>query len=145
MILKLPEVFQQEDWSCGRTVFEIVTSYLGASGRKPQSSPIDGTDPRTLETAFRMCGLDVVSGNMDITQLRDHTRAGRPVACLVTDDSDLTPVGHWVACAGVAYRTIHIVCPIHGRVQQPLARFEERWKDEDRMGVKLVRWGIAVG
>lgn len=145
MLLQLPELVQENDWSCGRTCFEIATRYLGAKGKKPDADPLHGTDPISLERALRNCGLDVRSGNMDVNELRFHTQAGRPVVCLVTEGEGVHACGHWVVVSGVAYRYVHFVCPTHGAVKQSVPEFEARWRDDDRMGVRLERWGIAVG
>jgi ABC-type bacteriocin/lantibiotic exporter with double-glycine peptidase domain len=140
-MLDLPAILQRTDWSCGQVAARVVFQFHGFRGRTPQGSPIDGTDPRTLETAFRRAGLRVQSGEMEPDDLRHHTRAGRPVVCLVTEDDG---VGHYVVVAGVKGRTVFYHCPTAGAKSELLTRFAARWHDSDRVAVRYERWGIAV-
>lgn len=141
MILELPDTRQTNGWSCGEAAARVVFKYYEIKGRAPVASPIDGTDPRTLETSLWLAKLSVQAGSMDLDDLRYHTRRGRPVICLVTEGD----TGHWVVVAGLERGRVRYQCPIDGPCVEPAAAFEARWQDVDRMGVRYVRWGISVG
>jgi hypothetical protein len=68
----------------------------GPVSRWLPATPIDGTDPRALESFFRRLGIPAQSGEMDWRDLAYHTARGRPVAALVQLDG----CGHWVRCGG---------------------------------------------
>jgi len=142
VVLDLPVKLQANGWSCGEAAARIVFEFHGARGKKPRSSPIDGTDPRAMETSLWLSGLSVQAGSMDLDDLRHHTRKGRPVICLVTEASG---EGHWVVCAGVTRGYVWYSCPADGACKERVASFEARWADVDRMGVRYVRWGLAAG
>lgn len=141
MILALPVYYQRNNYSCGPVAVRIALDYLGARGRRVPASPIDGTDPRTLESALWLAGVAVQAGQMDVDDLRHHTRKGRPVIALVQEDG----VGHWIAVAGVERGRVHSVCPVRGVVAERSDEFDGRWWDSDRFGAEYVRWGLAVG
>lgn len=140
MVIDLPDYRQPTDASCGQTAAKVVYGYFGRRGVRPQGTPIDGTDPRTLESALRLAGLVVQSGSMDADDLKHHTRKGRPVVCLVTE-ADGT--GHWVVVAGVRRGRVHFHCPLVGPRVEPVAAFAARWHDSDRVAVRYEQWGIA--
>ena len=140
-MLSLPDCRQRDDWSCGQTAARVVFQFHGFRGRSPQGSPIDGTDPRSLETAFLAAGLLVQSGEMTPADLRHHTRLGRPVVCLVTEPDG---VGHYVVVGGLLRGRVRYHCPTVGASSEPVAAFDARWHDSDRVAVRYTRWGIAV-
>lgn len=139
-MLDLPTILQRDDWSCGQTAARVVFQHFGLRGRGPQGTPQDGTDPRSVEAAFRLAGLRVQSGEMEPDDLRHHTRAGRPVVCLVTEADG---VGHYVVVGGVKGRTVYYHCPVAGAKSELLTKFAARWHDSDRVAVRYERWGIA--
>jgi hypothetical protein len=71
------------------------------------ATPIDGTDPRALESFFRRLGIPAQSGEMDWRDLAYHTARGRPVAALVQLDG----CGHWVAVWRATSRRVSWHCP----------------------------------
>lgn len=140
-MIDLPDLRQKADHDCGQTAARVVYQFFGLRGRAPQGTPIDGTDPRTLETAFRIAGLAVQSGTMDAADLKHHTGRGRPVACLVTEPDG---TGHWVVVGGVRRGRVFFHCPVEGAKAEPVAAFAARWHDSDRVAVRYERWGIAA-
>jgi hypothetical protein len=140
-MLDLPAILQRNDWSCGQVAARTVFQHFGLRGKAPPGTPQDGTDPRSIEAAFRLAGLRVQSGEMEVDDLRHHTKAGRPVVCLVTESDG---VGHYVTVAGVRGRTVFYHCSVSGARSELLTRFAARWHDSDRVAVRYERWGIAV-
>lgn len=140
-MLTLPDLRQQTGHDCGQTAAAVVYRLHGRrKADPPKGSELDGTHPAEMERAFRDAGLCVQSGDMTPADLRHHTRAGRPVVCLVTE-ADGT--GHWVVVAGVARGKVHFHCPAAGPRTEPTAAFAARWHDSDRVAVRYERWGIA--
>jgi ABC-type bacteriocin/lantibiotic exporter with double-glycine peptidase domain len=106
------------------------------------TTPIDGADPRAMESLFRRLGIPAQAGEMDWRDLAYHTGRGRPVACLVQlDDGG----GHWVAVWAASSRRVRWQCPTHGPQQATPAEFVRGWWDWDRAGVDYRCWGVAVG
>jgi hypothetical protein len=141
MVLDLPPTLQKNGWSCGEAAARCVFAYHERRAKLPHATAVDGTDPRSLEAAFRRAGLPVLSGSMDLDDLKHQTGKGKPVVCLVTEGA----TGHYVVVAGVAYRSVHYLDPLHGPKREPAAAFLARWHDWDRHGATFERWGISVG
>lgn len=135
---------QRDDWTCGQTAARAVYRCLGvrkANQDHPKGSPIDGTDPREIERAFRASGLLVQSGTMTPADLTHHTRHKRPVVCLVTEPGG---VGHYVVVGGVRRGRVYYHCPGAGPKAESVAQFVARWHDVDRTTQRYEQWGIAV-
>jgi ABC-type bacteriocin/lantibiotic exporter with double-glycine peptidase domain len=143
VILDVPHCEQKEGWSCGRAAAAMVFKYHVVKGRKPQATPIDGTDPRSLEASLWLAGLSVQAGSMDVDDLRYHTRRGRPVIALVTHSSG---VGHYVVVTGVVRGGVYYLDPDGGPdvVRERADDFALNWQDRDRLGVTYVGWGLAT-
>lgn len=143
-MLSLPDLRQTTDWNCGPTSCFVVWSYFGMPRRQIHSSLIDGTDPRTLETALRVSGLPCLSGEMTIKDLAHFTKSRRPVIVLVRT-RETPQTGHYCVVYGVQDRRVYIQCPSEGPISETVRTFEKRWHDIERSGNRLERWGIAVG
>jgi ABC-type bacteriocin/lantibiotic exporter with double-glycine peptidase domain len=141
-LLKLPDIRQVSDYDCGVAASKVVLAYLGHTQRpKLPVTPIDGTDPRTIESAFRQLGLPVFSGQFDIPLLKHCAATDRPVICLVQQGG----VGHYVVSAGVFRGTVFYQCPAEGPLSAKAASFLDSWHDADRFGTHFRCFGIAVG
>lgn len=151
-MIALPVVLQSNDFTCGAACVEAVRDYFGVpeNARVPvPTTPIDGASPDVLENVLWQSGLSVTSGSMDLDDLRHHTKKGRPVVCVATEDDGC---GHWVCVAGFTRRkhegkTVPCVLyldPLEGMMTEPALAFEARWFDSTRRGVKYIRWGLAV-
>jgi ABC-type bacteriocin/lantibiotic exporter with double-glycine peptidase domain len=117
-------------------------SHLAAAGGSALlSTPIDGTDPRALESLFRRLGIPAQSGEMDWRDLAYHTARGRPVAALVQLDG----CGHWVAVWRATSRRVSWHCPADGPRSASPAAFRRGWWDWGRDGVDYRCFGVAVG
>jgi len=141
MKLILPDLRQTTGYTCGLTCARIIYDFLGVRGKLPAATPHDGTDPMALESAFRVSGLSVQSGTMDLRDLWHHTRQGRPVVCLVTYQG----CGHYVVVGGVERNRVHYQCPEIGPSAEYASEFEKKWQDlSHRWGHDFKHHGVAV-
>lgn len=139
----VPECLQTSGFDCGSACFRAVCAYweTRASLGHGWPNPIDGTDPRVIEAAFRRAGLGVLSGEMDTEALRHLTNRGRPVVCLIRSENS----GHWVVACKVTRTRVYLMDPEKGHTHLPLGLFDAAWSaaDTDRGGTVYRRWGIA--
>lgn len=144
--MELPDIRQDKGHDCGVAAPACVYEVLGI--KKPRDSlrklmgtnAINGTDPRTIEAQFRADGLKVLSGQMQIENLRHFTSIGCPVLCLVT----LHGGGHYVVVGAVRYGKVHFQDPFVGPRSMRLKEFEDAWVDHDRFGVIYRQFAMAV-
>ncbi len=141
-MVDLEDVRQLTDHDCGAACACAILRYhgirctLAGCVELLYTNGLDGTDLRTLEGFFRSYGLCVLAGEMDLTDIRQQTRRGRPVLCLVT--------GHYVVALGLTRSRVHVHDPLGGRARLPVAAFEEGWRDTDRSGAVYQRFGLSV-
>ena len=143
--MKLPDIRQQNNHDCGLAACRIVarlfrrrwtpelTARLG-------TSPMDGTDPRAIESTLRHIGWGVISGEMTIDDLRHHATLERPTICLITRAG----VGHYVVVGGIDCGRIQVQCPADGPIITSRAKFLAAWRDVDRLGAVYHQFGLAV-
>lgn len=141
-MLCLPDIRQTRDFDCGRAAVASVYQFFEIRKRHSAlcTSSLDGTDPRTLEAYLRKDGFFVLSGDMTIQDLREQTKAGRPVIVLMT----LHGGGHYIVVSGVARGKVCFQDPVAGSSKMDAGEFEEAWHDFDRFGQVFERFGIAV-
>lgn len=138
-MIKIPDLRQRTDYSCGEAAVDAVFMYFGLSTRcRKLSTPYDGMHPSTAEALLRKAGLSVVSGTMDIDDLRYHVRRGRPVLCPIDAYG-----GHWVVVFSVGPRSITYHCPLEGREKIAHRQWLSMWEDSTRVGHPFRHWGIA--
>lgn len=136
----LPDLRQADNYDCGDTIFRVVCQHHGwTPSAEHLSTPIDGTDPRTLEAAFHKLGRFVRSGTFDLEDLQHFTDKKQPVICLVQYDG----TGHYVAVHKVNTKTVHLHCPIRGPIKSTRSQFLADWHDLDRFSHRFHQWGIA--
>lgn len=136
----LPDLRQSRSYDCGDTALRIVCQHHG--WKLPPSMvshPIDGSDPRTLETVLRQAGIRVTSGEMTLSALQHHTGQGWPTICLVRLDG----VGHYIVVESVTDRRIRWQCPSRGPSGSTYRQFLESWGDLDRLGARYHQWGLV--
>lgn len=143
--MKLPDIRQQSNHDCGLAACRIVarlfrrrwtpelTARLG-------TNPMDGTDPRAIESTLRHIGWGVISGEMSIEDLRHHTALERPVICLITRGG----IGHYVVVGGIDCGRMHVQCPADGPIITSRTKFLTAWQDVDRLGATYHQFGLAV-
>jgi ABC-type bacteriocin/lantibiotic exporter with double-glycine peptidase domain len=137
----VPDLRQSSSYDCGDTAIRIIATHHGwGLPRQMVSNPIDGTDPRTLESVFRADGRFVVSGEFSLTDLIHYTKAGWPVITLI----QLNGVGHYVVVWKILQDSIRFQCPSRGPCRVSHRGFLGSWKDVDRYGTHYRFWGLVA-
>lgn len=137
-MLDLPDIRQRKGWDCGRAAVDCVLQFLGKSAdlRRLMTTPMDGTDPRNIETMLRMAGCRVLSGEMSLDDLRYQTGNGRPVVAAVKN--------HYVVVGGVRLGKVRYHDPLVGPAKATVGDFMVWWNEADRLGVEYKQFGIAA-
>lgn len=142
MLLQLPNVRQETDWSCGEAAVRTVLQYLGKRYQVPALSTREhGTHPAQIQQALILAGLRTFSGAFRTSQLRACADDWTPVVCAIRDDDGN---GHWVVSAGVRRGRVHYQCPLTGPRSLPEAEWVARWHDVGMYGDKFEDFGIAA-
>lgn len=136
-----PDLRQGADHDCGQAAASVVRIAFGFAPKPIPLNWLDGTDVRLMEYAVRP-DLCCQSGEMTLDDLAHHIGQARLVLCLVTDEEEA--VGHWVVAYAVRSGLVWTQDPLHGLRSEPIPAFLARWRDWDRSGVLLRRWGLAV-
>ena len=121
-MIQLPDIRQQSDHDCGLTAVRVLLRHLGRRPTPRQLSglvcdPVDGTDPRNIETFLRQLNLRVQAGSFKVDDLDRLTSSGRAVVCLTTPAHG---IGHYVVVSGIEGQTIHYQCPTEGPARSGL-------------------------
>ena len=138
----IPDVRQRTNYDCGPAVVKSVLDHLGLRRSLDHltsrllTSPIDGTDPRSIEAYLRHEGLKIVAGEMTLADLRHFCQTGRVVICLTKN--------HYVAVTKVTASRIYVQDPQAGPCVHRLMDFPPAWVDVDRWGVTYHQFGIAI-
>lgn len=142
MILNLPDIRQEHDWSCGDAAVRTVMKFFG---RRQPVSPLatreHGTHPAQIQQALILAGLRTFSGSLQVAHLKSLTNAWTPVICAVRDDEGN---GHWVVCKGVQYGKVHFQCPSDGPKSRREQEWVDGWHDVGMFADKFDDFGIAV-
>lgn len=104
-------------------------------------TPHDGTNPQSIEAAFRIHGFNVIAGTLSVADLRHFTRTERPVICLVQHEDG---EGHYVVVDSIKRNWVQVMDPASGRYATKLPSWVDSWVDVDRYGVRYVRWGLVA-
>lgn len=137
----LPDVRQQDNFSCGEQAARTVLQYWGVRPRViAVANPVDGTHPATLLAIFRAAGLRCLTGEASVEILRMLTKLGLPVVCLVQADGE----GHWVVVGEVVRNRVKYQCPVDGPQSESVEEFEERWHDVDSWGTTYRRFVLVA-
>ncbi len=172
-ILDLPDIRQEDHFSCGAAAAMAVGRYFGVGpATLPEWKKALGTDveestrPGAIVRYLRSLGLSVrVRHHMTIADLAQAVAEGSPVICPVQDYGRELPkeadfdYGHYLAVCGIIpdqYVAVQdssednvtrgsgtIAAP--GKVLIHQADWLRDWHDQDIDGVKYVRYGIVVG
>ncbi len=141
VLLTLEDIRQSAPFNCGEAAVRTLLSWESIKAPAKFACQIDGTDPRTLESALRRIGLRVTSGEMSIDDLKHHATNERVVLCLVTMEAE----SHWVCSRGVSRGRIYYQCPWDGPGVMSAAEWLAGWHSPDgRGGMPYRRWGIAA-
>jgi ABC-type bacteriocin/lantibiotic exporter with double-glycine peptidase domain len=143
-MITLSDMRQKTEYDCGVVAVKILLKALGKR-LTPEgllslsTSPIDGTDPRSIESMLRKFRLNVLSGEMTWNDLAYFTQT-RPVICLITLDN----IGHWVVASGIKDGKMHYQDPTHGAQSLGKRKWLEVWREIDRLGAIYRQWGITA-
>lgn len=145
-MIDLPDIRQAKEHDCGPTAVKVLLRYLRKRPTKAQwagllNDPVDGTDPRAIETWLRGLGLLVLSGSMTLDDLARLTKTFRPVVCLITPSHG---VGHYVTVSGVGSGKVWFQDPTNGPAFVPIPEWKTQWLEVDRLGADYHQWGIAA-
>ncbi len=141
---------QRRDHDCGEAVARARFAFFGRPFPDLKAagwpSPIDGTDPRVLESLYRAGGLKVVSGEMSLAILEALLDAGVAVDCLVRVDGGGYWVGHWVTAVRIddVRDRVRLMDPSVGWRWEGVESFLGSWQDVNRSGAVYDRWGVAA-
>jgi ABC-type bacteriocin/lantibiotic exporter with double-glycine peptidase domain len=143
-MITLADMRQKTDYDCGVVAVKVLLKALGKrltpdNMKHLSTSPVDGTDPRSIESLLRKLGLHVLSGEMTWNDLVYFTQT-RPVICLITLDS----IGHWVVASGIKDGRMHYQDPSEGPKNLGKKKWHDVWKDIDRLGAVYRQWGITA-
>ena len=139
-LLTLPDVRQTAGHDCGEAAAKCVLEVYQVVAKPKFATPIDGSDPRTLESWFRRLGFHVLSGEMTLDILKAICQQMRPVICLITPEGSDS---HYVTVKRVSRRGVYFQCPWDGPSSMSEADWLESWTAVDRCGTRYSRWALA--
>lgn len=161
-VLRLPDVRQQTDYSCGPSSLQAVLGYYGEEHFEQdlielcQADPQEGTPPERLAEAARELGFQAeIRQNMTLADLQQSLQARVPIIVAAQawrnpEDADkawgnIWDSGHWMVVVGMDDSKVYFEDPsILGSLGEiPRAEFLERWHDVDA-GQKFVQGGILI-
>jgi ABC-type bacteriocin/lantibiotic exporter with double-glycine peptidase domain len=141
-VLTLPDVRQKDDYDCGEAAVKCVLKYYGLSNSFKFATSQDGSDPRQLEAAFRLSGLNVIAGEMTISDLRHFARTSCPVVCLIWYPKDNT--SHYVVVNGMTKTSVLYHDVAVGPSRSGVVKWRKMWTAMGRLGETFLQWGIAA-
>ena len=142
-MLELPDERQKGDHDCGEAAVACVLKFFTVPTAKKKFATLqDGADPRQLEAALRLSGLNVLAGEMSIHELKHFTKTNRPVICLIKWDTDAE--SHYVVVRGVEHKKVFVHDVQSGHVVVSLSKWQRMWLATGRMNEVFKRWGIVA-
>jgi ABC-type bacteriocin/lantibiotic exporter with double-glycine peptidase domain len=140
MLLALPMTMQNHAHDCGEAALRCVLSFYGIKAAVRLATPERGTTPEQLENAMKSIGLRVVSGEMNICDLKHFCDTGRPVLAVVhwPDEED----SHWICIRGVSRGMVYYQDPAEGSRKKPVKEFLNSWYAGGRVG-PYKTWAIC--
>lgn len=161
-LLRLPDVRQQTDYTCGPVALQAVLGYYGEEHFEAdlaelcQADPQQGTPPERLAAAARQLGFQAeIRQHMTLTELERSVQRGVPVmvAAQAWRDpeqqqipwSNLWDSGHWMVVVGLDAEKVYLEDPsILGSLGEiPRREFLERWHDIDG-STPFIQGGILI-
>lgn len=133
--LRLPFYEQEEPKTCAIACLRMVMEFHGISRSEEELSalcqpdPLSGLDPEVLVAAVEKFGLRAEAGIATIEDLRTLTQqAIYPIALIVPEREDPMTTMHAVVVRKVYKRKIRLFDPLVGKVNVPMAEFDQRWE-----------------
>ena len=142
-MLELPDERQKGEHDCGEAAVSCVLKFFNVPTAKKKFATLqDGADPRQLEAALRLSGLNVLAGEMTIEELRHFCKTDRPVICLIKWETDAE--SHYVVVRGVEHKKVFIHDVQSGYVAVNLSKWNAMWLAKGRMNEVFRCWGIVA-
>lgn len=157
--ISLPELAQEDSFSCGPAVLKAILYYYGIGPasietieNETHTSQEDGTSPNDLSLAAAKYGLKVeIKEKMTINQLKSAINSNRPVVCAIQAYGDNKSYkdykfGHYVIAIDYDDKNIYFQDPnLHDeRGYLPVDEFLDRWHDKDKNGKVYSQLGIII-
>lgn len=149
-LLRLPDVRQTCDYSCGPTALQAVLGYYGEEHFEQdlmqlcKADPQEGTPPERLAEAARSLGFQAeIRQNLTLDDLQKSIESGVPVMVagqawrnedqLQTPWTSIWDSGHWMVAVGIDDQNVYLEDPsILGSLgSMPRQEFVQRWHDID--------------
>lgn len=149
-LLRMPDVRQTTDYSCGPSALQAVLGYYGEEHFERdlmelcQADPEQGTPPARLAEAARQLGFQAeVRQHMTLQDLETSVEQGVPVIIAAqawrleeqkqTPWSQIWDSGHWMVVVGLDDKQVYFEDPsIQGSLGTiPREEFLHRWHDID--------------
>ena len=161
-VLRVPDVRQDEDYTCGPSSLQAVLGYYGEEhfesdlAKLCKADPQEGTPPAHLAKAARELGFQAeVKENLTLQDLEKSVQEGVPVIIAAQawrDDKDkdkpwgeIWDSGHYMVVIGMDAKNIYLEDPSifqsKGVIEK--SEFLERWHDID-YNVPCNRLGIFI-
>lgn len=141
-MIPLPDVRQKDVYDCGEAAVRCVLKYYGISYSFKFATSQDGSDPRQLEAAFRLSGMNVTAGEMTIGDLRYFTRLKCPVICLIWYEKEAT--SHYVVVNGLTKYSVLYHDVDSGPAKVGIIKWRKMWSAMGRLGETFQQWGITA-
>jgi len=142
-MISLPDERQKGDHDCGEAAVACVLKYFDVPTAKKKFATLqDGADPRQLEAALRLSGLNVLAGEMSVSDLKHFCNTNRPVICLVCWEPE--SVSHYVVVKGVKHNKVFVHDVQIGHAHATLIKWNRMWKTTGRLNEVFRCWGIAA-
>lgn len=141
-MLTLPDERQRDTYDCGEAAVKCVLKYYQINSSVKFATSVDGSDPRQLEAALRLAGLNVLAGEMTVADLKHFVKQKRPVVCLIWYDTSST--SHYVVVSGFIKNTIYYHDVYSGPECVGINKWNKMWMAMGRMGETYMHWGMAV-
>ena len=141
-MLALPDVRQKDSYDCGEAAVKCVLKYYEIYGSVKFATAQDGSDPRMLEAALRLSGLNVTAGEMCVADLKHWVKHKKPIICLIWYAEQLT--SHYVVVSGFNKNAINFHDVETGPVTVSLVKWKKMWTAMGRLGEPFKQWGIVA-
>ncbi len=141
-MLSLPDERQKDTYDCGEAAVKCVLKYYQINNTVKFATYQDGSDPRQIEAAFRLSGLNVVAGELTVADLKHFVRLKRPVVCLIWYAEQVT--SHYVVVYGFEKNSVYYHDVETGPTSVGITKWNKMWTAMGRMGETYLHWGIAA-
>ena len=157
-MIPAPLVRQCFDFDCGCACLQSILRMFGFNLRSEfvvralRMSSEDPIDCHMVSDFLSCFSIDAFETEMnDIRELEKHLQKSRPAMTAIQawggkSEMDALESGHFVLCTGCDEKNIYFMDPsILGNYGfLPKKEFEQRWKDTDKYGARVLRYAIVL-